>query len=68
MVVCPHADPSRCHQKISLRGERGNDRVGCLRRIANMCTRHNLAPFSDDQRSESGTITVANPSISSAVE
>jgi len=68
MIVRAHTDPSCCHQEVSLRGERRNDRTSCLRRIANMCTRNNLAPFSGDQRSESGTITVANPSINSAVE
>jgi hypothetical protein len=45
MVVRPHADSSCCHQQVSLRGERRNDRAGCLRRIANMCTRNNITPF-----------------------
>jgi hypothetical protein len=68
MIVRAHADSSCCHQKVSLRGERRNDRAGCLRRIANMCTRNNLAPVGGNQRSESGAITVANSSISSVVE
>jgi hypothetical protein len=68
MIVRAHADSSCCHQEVSLRGERRNDRAGCLRRIANMCTCNNLAPFGGNQRSESGAITVANSSISSVVE
>jgi len=68
MIVRAHADPSCCHQKVSLRGERRNDRAGCLRRIANMCTCNNLTPFRSNECSKSGAITVANPSISSVVE
>jgi hypothetical protein len=68
MVVCPHADPSCCHQEVSLRGERGNDRISCLGRIANMCTRNNLSPFGGNHCGESGAITVTNPSNSSAAE
>lgn len=68
MVVRPHADSSCCHQEVSLRSERRNDRAGCLRRIANMCTRNNITPFGSNECGESGTITVANPSISSVVE
>jgi hypothetical protein len=68
MIVRAHADPSRCHQEVSLRGERRNNRASCLRRIANMCMCNNLAPFGGNQRSESGAITVANSSISSVTE
>jgi len=68
MIVCPHADASRCHQQVSLRGESSNDRAGCLGRVANLCTRNNLAPFGSNECSESGAITVANPSISRVVE
>jgi hypothetical protein len=68
MIVRANADPSCCHQEVSLRGERGNDRAGCLRRIANMCTRNNLAPFGGNQCGESGAITVANSSISRVAE
>jgi hypothetical protein len=68
MIVRAHADSSCCHQEVSLRGERRNDHASCLSGIANMCTRNNLAPFGGNQRGESGTITVANPSISSAAE
>ena len=68
MIVCPHADASRCHQQVSLRGESSNDRAGCLGRVANLCTRNNLAPFGSNERGESGAITVANPSISRVVE
>jgi len=68
MIVRADADSSCCHQNVGLRGERRNDRAGCLRRIANMCTRNNLAPFGGNQCSESGAITVADSSISSVVE
>ena len=68
MVVRPHANSSCCHQQVSLRGERRNDRASCLRRIANMCTRNNITPFGSNQCGESRAITVANPSISSVVE
>jgi hypothetical protein len=68
MIVRAHADSSCCHQKVSLCGERRNDRISCLGSIANMCTRNNLAPFGGNQCGERGTITVANPSISSAAE
>jgi hypothetical protein len=68
MIVRANADASRCHQEVGLRGERRNDRAGCLGRITNMCTRNNLAPFRSNECGESGAITVANPSISSVVE
>jgi hypothetical protein len=68
MIVCPHTDSPCCHQQVSLRGKRRNDRISCLGRIANMSTRNNLAPFGANQRGERGTIAVANPSISSATE
>jgi hypothetical protein len=68
MIVCPNADSSRCHQQVSLHGERCNHRICCLRRIANMCTRNDLAPFGSKQRGESGAITVTNSSRNGAAK